>query len=265
MARHPGTPPEPKGRNTIGRDANDRDTNDRDTGDRDTGDRGTNARGSGPGTRSNAGRRTARSAQRPAGPAPTRAALHEAALTHLARFSASEAGLVRVLDRRIDRWARRAAAETQAAATPNAATQERDPPDTAAPRAAAREVARALVQSGIVDDAAYAASRARSLTRAGRSRHAISAHLAQKGVQHEVAQAVLPEPDAELAAALAYARRRRLGPFRRDPPEGADLAALRRKEAGAMARAGFPQPVAMQALRMDRDAAEQAVIGLKQS
>jgi regulatory protein len=191
----------------------------------------------------------------PAGPAPTRAKLHEAALAHLARFSATEAGLVRVLDRRIDRWARRAAAEAPG----------EEPPDAAPARAAAREVARALVQSGVVDDAAYAAGRARSLTRAGRSRRAIGAHLSMKGVPQEVAHAAMPEPEAELAAALAYARRRRLGPFRRELPEGAELAEVRRKEIGALARAGFPQPVAQQALRMDRDEAELAVIGLKQS
>jgi len=191
----------------------------------------------------------------PAGPAPTRAKLHEAALAHLARFSATEAGLVRVLDRRIDRWARRAAAEAPG----------EEPPDAAPARAAAREAARALVQSGVVDDAAYAAGRARSLTRAGRSRRAIGAHLSQKGVPQEVAQAAMPEPEAELAAALAYARRRRLGPFRRELPEGTELAEVRRKEIGALARAGFPQPVAQQALRMDRDEAELAVIGLKQS
>ena len=36
-------------------------------------------------------------------------ALHEAALAHLARFSATEAGLRRVLGNRIRRWAREAA------------------------------------------------------------------------------------------------------------------------------------------------------------
>ena len=203
--------------------------------------------------------RRERRAPPPAGPAPTRAKLHEAALAHLARFSSSEAGLVRVLDRRIDRWARRAAAE--------ASREEpgEEPPDAAPARAAAREVARALVRSGVVDDAAYAAGRARSLTRAGRSRRAIGAHLSQKGVPQEVAQAAMPEPASELAAALAYARRRRLGPFRRELPEGAELAEVRRKEIGALARAGFPQPVAQQALRMDREEAELAVIGLKRS
>ena len=199
--------------------------------------------------------RRPRRAPPPAGPAPTRTKLHEAALNHLARFSATEAGLVRVLDRRIDRWARRAAAEAPG----------EEPPSIAAPRAAAREVARALVQSGVVDDAAYAAGRARSLTRAGRSRRAIGAHLSMKGVPQEVAQAALPEPEAELAAALAYARRRRLGPFRRELPEGTEMADVRRKEIGALARAGFPQPVAQQALRMGREEAELAVIGLKRA
>lgn len=207
------------------------------------------------------GRAKARPQRRPpapAGPAPTRAKLHEAALLHLARFGTTEAGLVRVLDRRIDRWARRAAAEAQGAGALGG-----EAPDTAAARAAAREVARALVGAGVVDDAAYAAGRARSLARAGRSRRAIGAHLAMKGVAQAAVQAVLPEPEAELAAALAYARRRRLGPFRAALPEGADPADVRRRETGALARAGFPQPVAQQALRMGRDEAEAVVTGLK--
>ncbi len=189
-----------------------------------------------------------RSKPRPAGPAPDRARLHEAALTHLSRFAATEAGLVRVLDRRIDRWVR-------------AATAEGMDPDAAPARRAAREVAAALVQTGVVDDALFAESRARRLTRAGRSRRAVQAHLAAKGVAGELAQAALPDPGTELAAALAYARRRRLGPFR---AEGADDPERLRREMGAMARAGFPQPVAQQALRMDPDAAEALVIALKQ-
>ena len=50
-----------------------------------------------------------------AGPAPGPAQLHEAALRHLARFAATEAGLIRVLDRRVQRWARLARQENQAA------------------------------------------------------------------------------------------------------------------------------------------------------
>ncbi|MBC7800898.1 MAG: RecX family transcriptional regulator, partial [Gemmatimonadaceae bacterium] len=92
------------------------------------------------------------------------------------------------------------------------------------------------------------------------SRRAVGAHLAAKGVAQDVAQAALPAPEDELAAALAYARRRRLGPFRMHDADPDIL----RKELGALARAGFPQPVARQALDMDGDAALALVIGLKQ-
>lgn len=187
-------------------------------------------------------------ARSPAGAAPTAARLRDAALAHLARFAVTEAGLVRVLDRRVDRWAR--AAQSEGAFDPDAI-----PPA----RAAVREVARAMVQSGMIDDAVFAGARARSLTRAGRSRMAVSAHLAAKGVAKDVAKAALPEPEDELLAALAYARRRRLGPFRiHDADDDA-----RRKELGAMARAGFPQPVAQQALRMEPEAAKALVLRLK--
>ncbi len=197
--------------------------------------------------------RARRRAPGPAGPAPTRARLHDAALAHLARFATTEAGLIRVLDRRIDRWARAAGVE----GTPD--------PDAIAvaqrtSRQAAREVVQALVQSGVVNDTAFAGARARRLTRAGRSRVAVSAHLAAKGVPQAVVQAALPDPDSELAAALAYARRRRLGPFRVDDADED----TRRKELGALARAGFPQPVAQRALRMDIADAEALVIRLKQ-
>jgi ribonuclease HII len=66
---------------------------------------------------------------RPAGPAPNEGRLREAAIRHLARFSATEAGLRQVLLRRIDRWAQRAASEGL------------DPETLAASRAAAREAA----------------------------------------------------------------------------------------------------------------------------
>ncbi|NVN30925.1 regulatory protein RecX, partial [Endobacter medicaginis] len=42
--------------------------------------------------------------RRPPGPPPSGHVLHEAALRHLARFAATRAGLLRVLDRRIARW-----------------------------------------------------------------------------------------------------------------------------------------------------------------
>lgn len=171
-------------------------------------------------------------------PTPTEATLHEAALTHLARFSATEAGLRRVLERRIMRWARATGAEA----------------DAVAPlRRAAAAIAARLVQAGAVDDAAFAAARARRLGRAGRSRRAIAAHLAAKGVDAETAGAALPDdPATELAAAAAFARRRRLGPF-------AAADADRQKALAAFARAGFGAATAHRALALDREEAEDLI------
>jgi regulatory protein len=182
--------------------------------------------------------------RRPAGPPPDEAALREAALAHLARFAATEAGLARVLDRRIARWARAAEAEGAERETVTAAA--------ARARAAVRGIAARLVAAGAVDDAAFATARAARLSRAGRSQRAIAAHLAAKGVAREVAAGSLPEgEDAELLAALRLLRRKRLGPFAAAPPD----AEARRRILGTLARAGFASAAARQAVAMDPEEA----------
>ena len=184
--------------------------------------------------------------RRAVAPPPDAGALHDAALDYLARYAATEAGLHRVLERRIERWARRA---------------EGDAATVAAQAAYAREVARRVVArlaaAGVLNDTAFAEARARTLARAGRSRRAVAAHLAAKGVDLSAAQAALPEDDeSELAAALVLARKRRIGPFRRGGPPDA---AGRQRELATLARAGFPQAVARQALAFDADQAEALV------
>jgi regulatory protein len=171
-------------------------------------------------------------------PQPDSAALHEAALAHLARYAATRAGLVRVLDRRVERWVREAG------------------PDAAGALSGLRETVRAVVAqlaaAGAVDDAAFAAGRSATLVRAGRSRRAIAAHLAARGIVGEDARAALPDdPEAELAAAVMLARRRRIGPFRTD-----DRDADPRRELGMLARAGFSHDLAARALGMDAETAE---------
>ncbi len=190
----------------------------------------------------------------PAGKPPDEASLHTAALAHLARFAATEVGLRRVLERRADRWARRAEAEGMAA--------EAIMPLVAAAKAAAARVAQRMVAAGAVDDAGFAASRAKRLARSGRSRRAIAAHLAAKGVDAGTARAVLPEEahSSELDAALAWCRRRRVGPFAR---AAADPAA-RLKALAALARGGFPRGVAVQALDMAPEEAEARLIAARQ-
>ncbi len=156
-------------------------------------------------------------------------------MRHLTRYSATQSGLLRVLSRRVDRWAQAADAAPETVAE--------------AKRAAQAAVAR-LAASGVVNDADFAASRARSLQRSGRSRRAITAHLQAKGVPADLA-ALPDDPAAERRAAILYAGRRRLGPFRQpaDP-------AQRQRDLGRLARAGFPAEVAMRVLDLAPDRAE---------
>ena len=184
-------------------------------------------------------------------PAPDQAALRRAAIAHLACYAATRAGLLRVLERRIDRWARTAlAGEDAADIAPNAATA----------REAARRVVADLAAEGAISDAAFAEQRVRRLVRGGRSRQAVAAHLAARGVGRDTAQAVLPDdPRKELAAALALARRRRLGPFRAEPAD----AESRARSLSVLARAGFSRGIAEQALDADPAEAEQLVAWLR--
>lgn len=166
---------------------------------------------------------------RAAGPAPTEAQLREAALRHLERHGATSTTLSRVLANRIRRWAM--ASDLDGEAKAEAAARA---------RAAIPKIIAALTDAGALDDAAFATSRARRLARGGGSRRRIAAHLAARGV------ALATETD-EFAAALAFARRRRLPPFGE---------ADRIKALAALARAGFPREVAEAVLRADRDEAE---------
>jgi regulatory protein len=65
-------------------------------------------------------------------------------------------------------------------------------------------------------------------------------------------EALNTEPDAALSAALIVARRRRIGPFRRYAPDPSVV----RRELGVLARAGFARNVAVCALEMDLNEAE---------
>jgi regulatory protein len=185
---------------------------------------------------------------RPAGKPPDEARLRDAALAHLAKFATTEAGLAGVLGNRVRRWARAAEAEgqdTEAALTEGLA--------------AAKRVAAAMVTLGAVDDAGFAAARARRLARSGRSRRAMAAHLASKGIDAEDARAAMAEAPAEADAALALCRKRRIGPFARDAAEPA----LRLKWLGILARGGFSREVAEAALDAAPDEAEARLIAMR--
>ena len=99
---------------------------------------------------------------------------------------------------------------------------------------------------GLVDDTVFARARVTSLRRQGLSRQSIIARLQAKGLAKADIEAALLQVDAEqedpeLAAATAYARRKKLGPWRKKPQE-------MQKELAAMGRAGFSYAVARKAL-----------------
>lgn len=173
---------------------------------------------------------------------PGAAQLRHAALAHLARFAATESSLTRVLLRKVDRWQAKAELEAESAAQLAEGS-----------RRAIADIVKQLAAAGAVNDAQFAEARARALIRAGRSRRAVGAHLASRGVAPELAQAALPLDAAqEMAAALIHARKRRLGPWRKGEALPEDV----RRELGSLARAGFPHSVAAKALRLDREEAD---------
>lgn len=174
---------------------------------------------------------------------PDEASLYEAALAHLSRYAATESRLARVLARKIDRWAKLQAAEAADGETISAAAR------TA--RSSIPRIITRLRTAKLLNDGAFAIARAKRLTGQGKSRRGALAHLAAKGVAPgTAAEALADDPERELAAACAFLRRRRAGPFG-DAPEPKTLAAL--------ARTGFSQDIAERALRLDRDTAEELI------
>jgi regulatory protein len=159
------------------------------------------------------------------------------ALAYLGRYASSATNLRRVLLRRLRRRLR----------------------DNAEVLHQVEPLIEALVErylrSGLLNDAAYAASRAEALHRRGESLAKTRARLAAKGVTGALATEALAalrpnSADPDLAAACAFARRRRLGPYRR-------FAVERTRELAAFARAGFSRRVAEAVLACtDTDAAE---------
>tara|TARA_B100001179_G_scaffold219370_1_gene192928 strand:- start:1980 stop:2489 length:510 start_codon:yes stop_codon:yes gene_type:complete len=91
-----------------------------------------------------------------------------------------------------------------------------------------------FVELGYIDDAAFAETRTRDLLRRGYGARRVSQALYQAGVDGE--EHDLPSPSqAEIrAAALAFARRRRLGPFAAERPDEKG----REKQLAALVRAG---------------------------
>lgn len=168
----------------------------------------------------------------------TQKRLETAAAAYVARFDASSSQLRAVLMRRV-RTAQRAAV-----------------PIVAAAEAVIDDIIARYTKAGVLDDARYAERKAGSLHRRGVSSRHIREKLKRAGIDRDGVDQALETTREELAAdgheldlraALAFARRRRLGPFRttgaRDERRSRDLAAL--------GRAGFALDIARQVIDAD--------------
>jgi regulatory protein len=148
--------------------------------------------------------------------------LENAALYYLQRFASSSANLRRVLMGKVERSARAHGTDREEGAAMVEALIER------------------YLRSGLLDDKAYAEAKAASLHRRGTSTRGIRGKLSMKGLESDQIDAALESVDeetpgdTELAAAVALARRRRLGPFRISA-----RAEHRDKDLAALGRAGF--------------------------
>jgi regulatory protein len=160
----------------------------------------------------------------------TPAYLQRAALAYLERYASSAENLRRVLRRKVDKRCR---------------LRGEDP---AAFHEMIDEVVAKSLRSGLIDDSRYAEARVATLRRRGGSARAIQAKLTAKGVDRSaIAAALEGEEGNEEEAARAFARRRKLGPFR--PGE---RASYRDKDLAAMARAGFRFDVARNVIDSER-------------
>lgn len=139
------------------------------------------------------------------------AALRDLALAYAARFATTRARLLRYLGRKLKErgWAGEQPANPEA-------------------------LADRLATLGYVDDAAFAVMKGRAMAARGLGRRRVNEALAAAGVAPDD-RGEDPDEQTALAVAVAFARRKRLGPFAR---VATDDPASRQKALAAMLRAG---------------------------
>ena len=148
--------------------------------------------------------------RRPVPPLDT-AALERLALRYVERFATTRGKLTAYLQRKIRErgW-------------------DGPPPDPAA-------LAERIASLGYVDDRAFAEARAQALARRGLGARRVVQDFRAAGIEEEDAAELAPAiAERSADTALAFARRRRIGPF----GDGNSDRAVREKQLAAMLRAG---------------------------
>ena len=154
----------------------------------------------------------------------TETRLMNKAVHYLGRYSASEQRLREVLGR----FAKRKLADTEPAELASVTNN----------------VVEKCLRLGYIDDAAFAANQARGQRRQGKSTLAIRQRLRQHALDDAAITMALQtadanHQDAEMMAAIHFARRRRLGPFFNGVPDER----TRHRHMGSLARAGFSMAI----------------------
>ncbi|MES2097748.1 MAG: regulatory protein RecX [Pseudomonadota bacterium] len=117
---------------------------------------------------------------------------------------------------------------------------EGDSPDPAA-------LAERLAELGYIDDRAYGEAKAGAMARRGLGARRVVGALRQDGIKGEDADAIAPQVEERaLDAAVAFARRKRIGPFAETPADRP----LREKQIAAMLRAGHSPTLARRVASM---------------
>ena len=167
-----------------------------------------------------------RPASKPTGPRPVTASyLRKAALHYISGRAASAAMARQTLQRRAKR---------------RLGVRALDPAIVALIEAAIAE----LLHLGLLDDAKFAEVRTATLVRKGLSRNRVAQGLRAKGIDKETIEKAVGGDIDELAQARRFVERKRLGQLRR----GGITPESRKRDLGALARAGFGFAIAAQAL-----------------
>jgi len=159
--------------------------------------------------------------------------LENAALHYLKRYAATQSQLQRVLLRRVDKSIKFHGGDRAEALGWMTALMEK------------------LVRTGYLNDEAYARMKATSLRAAGRSARMITQKLRMKGVAAEVVAQKVADASSEVSdeeAARTWARKKRLGPFRKNAQTREEN---RRRDLAALARAGFSFGIAKKIIDSD--------------
>ena len=172
--------------------------------------------------------------------------LQNAATYYLERYPSTAEGLRRVLNRRVRK------------------AEAFDAPVMENVQQAISAIVQKFVDAGMIDDQAFAQTKARALHRRGSSTRLMRQKLQHAGVDAETLDKAMVGLDEELhvdpvrrelTAAIALARRRKLGPFR----QGKDRKDKRDRDLAAMARGGFAYALARKVIdATDVDALDEA-------